>query len=86
MTCALITIEKTSPRDAWPQALHGLIYDMNIPEEVTRLNESAWLVPLDSCLLFLARLICICHDEGLRQSVAFFEQKPSFFSAPNNPA
>jgi hypothetical protein len=78
MTYALIIVSKTNPRDPWPEAMHTALYKTQLPGGATRLNESAWLVPLDSCLLFLCRLVCIAHDNNLSHHVTFFEAKPSF--------
>lgn len=78
MTYALIIVAKDNPGNPWPDAMHRVLHRMPTVEGVTRLNESAWLVHLDSSLLFLARLVGIAHDEKLAHHVAFFEQKPTF--------
>ena len=84
MTYALIIVEQ--PRGGWPQSMHRAIYDMPAAEGFEKMNESAWLVHLDNWLLFLAGVVQICQKDGLVHRVAFFEQKPSFISAPFDPA
>jgi len=83
MAYALILVSKSDPRSAWPTDMHSALYTTPPPEGVTRLNESAWLVHLDSSLLFLCRLVCLAHDNKLSHHVTFFESSPSFVSAPN---
>ena len=86
MTYALIIVAQAAGQNAWPEPLHHLLYKMPIPEGVTRLNESAWLVRLDSCLLFLAGVVRLAHESNLPHHVLFFEKEPAFVSAPQNPA
>jgi len=86
MTYALIIVSRAGEQQAWPDELHKVLYKMPLPEGVTRLNESAWLVRLDSCLIFLARLIQLAYDEKLPHHVLFFQDKPAFVSALASPA
>lgn len=86
MTYALIIVAKDHPRNPWPQAMHRPLYDMLSDEEVTKLNEGAWLVHLDSSLLFFAGLIEIARKEKLPYQVAFFGEKPLFVSEAKTPA
>lgn len=83
MTYALIIVE--APKHGWPDSMHRAIRKPPVGEGFERLNESAWLIDLDSRLLFLAGVIQICHTENLVHHVAFFDQKPSFVSAPQDP-
>ena len=82
MTYALIIVEKLNHTHGWPDSMHHVLTNMQLPEGVTRLNESAWLINLDSCLLFLSGLVKIVHTEKLSHHVTFFDQKPSFVCAP----
>lgn len=86
MTYALIIVAKADGNNQWPDSMHRVLYKMPLPAGVTKLNESAWLVRLDSCLLFLAGLIQIAHTDKLPHHVLFLEKEPSFFHAPQNPA
>lgn len=78
MTYALLIVSKDHPRNPWPQELHTALYERESDEEVTKLNEGAWLVHLDSSLLYFARLVCLVHDQKFPYRVTFFDHKPSF--------
>ena len=82
MTYALVIVDKALNSRSWPDAMHKPLYDMPKVEGVTRLNEGAWLLQLDSSLLFLAGLIRLAHENNLPHHVAFFAEKPSFVCAP----
>lgn len=83
MTYALILVEK--PGRVWPDTMHRALHSMPAHEGFERMNESAWLVNLDTELLFLAGLVQICQTSGLVHHVAFFEQKPAFCRLPPRP-
>lgn len=82
MTYALIIVEK--PERVWPDTMHRALHKMPAAEGFERMNESAWLVNLDTHLMFLAGIVQICQTSDLVHHVAFFEQKPSFVCVPKN--
>lgn len=84
MTYALVIVEK--PEHGWPDDMHRPIRRMPNVEGVSRLNESAWLIHVDIALKFLSGILHICQTHDLVHHVAFFEQKPSFVTAPQKPA
>lgn len=65
--------------------MHPVLYGAQPDEGVTRLNEGAWLVRLDSSLLFLSNLIRIAHEEKLPHRVLFFDKEPSFVATKQPP-
>lgn len=80
MTYALIIAEK--PVRGWPDSMYHAIHKMPTAENFEKLNEGSWLVSLDTHLIFLSVIVQICQKESIAHRVAFFEQKPSFTSAP----
>jgi len=54
MPYALVTIEKSAPRDTWPDGLDFYVHELPKDEGVQQIAESAWLVRLDTDLLALA--------------------------------
>ena len=80
MTYALIIVEK--PERGWPDSMSLALHKPPDGKGFERMNESAWLIPLDKYLLFLVGVVQICHTEKLVHRVAFFDQKPSFVRAP----
>lgn len=80
MTYALIIVQK--PTNGWPDSMRLALHKMPEAAEFERMNESAWLVNLETQLQFLSGIVQICQGDGLVHHVAFFEQKPSFISYP----
>ena len=85
MKYALIIVAKDNPGNPWPDSMYRVLHKMPSVEGVTRLNESAWLVRLDSSLLFLSTLIRIAHDDKLPHHVLFFDEEPKFLSTQQSP-
>lgn len=82
MTYALILAEK--PANGWPESMFHAIHKMPAAENFEILIEGSWLVNLDTHLIFLSGVIEICRKAKVVHRVAFFEQKPSFVSAPKD--
>jgi hypothetical protein len=80
MTYALIIVEKTGL--SWPDDMYRPLHKMPATEGFERMNESAWLVNLDTHLQFLAGMVQLCQKNDLVHHVAFFDQKPAFTRAP----
>jgi|LakWasMet40_LOW7_FD_contig_123_67_length_2937_multi_4_in_1_out_0_6 hypothetical protein len=80
MPYALVTIEKSAPRDTWPDGLDFYVHELPKDEGVQQIAESAWLVRLDTDLLALANLVRLAHDAKLPCHSIFFLQKPDLLS------
>ena len=61
--------------------MHFYTHEMPKDEGVRQLNESAWLLNLDTDLVVLAKMVSIAHDNKLPHQVLFFDQKPVFATA-----
>jgi hypothetical protein len=78
MTFALVIVNKSAPRATWPGEMFFYVHEMPTGEGVTRLNEGAWLLNLDTELLALAGIVQTAHSCGLPIRTLFFDQKPQF--------
>jgi hypothetical protein len=78
MTFALIIVNKAAPRATWPGEMFYLVHEMPSDAGVTRLNEGAWLLDLDTELLTLAGIVKVAHSCDLPIRALFFDQKPHF--------
>jgi hypothetical protein len=78
VTFALVIVDKAAPRATWPGEMFFFVHEMPSDAGVTRLNEGAWLLDLDTELLILAGIVQTAHSCGLPIQALFFDQKPNF--------
>ena len=78
MTYALAIVAKNSQKDQWPDAMRFYVHEMPTDAGVTRLNESAWLLNLDTDLLTLSQIVNTARISGCLVQVLFFDQAPKF--------
>ena len=80
MTYAIAIVDKKSNKSPWPDDMHYYVHEMPTDEGVTRLNEGAWLLNLDTDLLTLSQIVNTARKSGCPVRVLFFDQAPNFSS------
>lgn len=80
MTYALAIVDKEEPKRPWPDDMRFYVHEMPTDAGVTRLNEGAWLLNLDTELLTLSQIVNTARKSKCPVQVLFFDQKPDFSS------